>query len=44
MLHLLGYDHATAQEQTEMFGLKDDLLAAWATERVQRNARGTRVR
>jgi probable rRNA maturation factor len=44
MLHLLGYDHATAQEQAEMFGLKDDLLAAWAGERAQRSARGTRVR
>ena len=44
MLHLLGYDHGTAQEQAEMFGLKDDLLAAWADERAQRSARGTRVR
>ena len=44
LLHLLGYDHGTAQEQAEMFGLKDDLLAAWATERAQRSARGTRVR
>ena len=34
----------TTQEQAEMFGLKDDLLAAWATERAQRSARGTRVR
>ena len=44
LLHLLGYDHGTAQEQADMFGLKDDLLAAWATERAQRSARGTRVR
>jgi probable rRNA maturation factor len=44
LLHLLGYDHATAEERAEMFGLKDDLLAAWATERPRRSARGTRVR
>ena len=44
LLHLLGYDHGTAQEQADMFGLKDDLLAAWAQERSQRSARGTRVR
>jgi len=44
LLHLLGYDHATAEERAEMFGLKDDLLAAWATERAQRSGRGTRVR
>lgn len=33
ILHLLGYDHATAEEKAEMFGLKDDLLAAWAAHR-----------
>jgi probable rRNA maturation factor len=44
LLHLLGYDHGTAQEQADMFGLKDDLLAAWVQERAQRGARGTRVR
>jgi probable rRNA maturation factor len=44
LLHLLGYDHATAEERAEMFGLKDDLLAAWATERAHRGVRGTRVR
>ena len=44
LLHLLGYDHATAEERAEMFGLKDDLLAAWATERAHRGARGARVR
>lgn len=30
MLHLLGFDHGTPAEKTEMFGLKDRLLAAWA--------------
>ena len=44
LLHLLGYDHATATERAEMFGLKDELLADWATERARRSARGTRVR
>ncbi|GAB3702253.1 rRNA maturation RNase YbeY [Mariniluteicoccus flavus] len=33
LLHLLGYDHATPEEKSEMFGLKDDLLAAWADHR-----------
>ena len=44
LLHLLGYDHATGEERAEMFGLKDDLLAAWDRERAQRATRGTRVR
>jgi probable rRNA maturation factor len=44
LLHLLGYDHANPEEQAEMFGLKDDLLAAWGSERDRRGARGTRVR
>ena len=44
LLHLLGYDHATAEERIEMFGLKDDLIADWAKERAQRSGRGTRVR
>ncbi|HEY9565869.1 MAG TPA: rRNA maturation RNase YbeY [Nocardioides sp.] len=29
ILHLLGYDHAEPDEHTEMFGLQDQLLAAW---------------
>lgn len=33
LLHLLGFDHATDAERAEMFGLKDDLLAAWAEAR-----------
>ncbi len=44
LLHLLGYDHATAEERIEMFALKDELLEDWAAERVQRSSRGTRVR
>ena len=29
VLHLLGYDHAEPEEHAEMFGLQDELLAAW---------------
>ncbi|WP_375433314.1 rRNA maturation RNase YbeY [uncultured Friedmanniella sp.] len=33
ILHLLGYDHADDHERTEMFGLKDRILADWALHR-----------
>lgn len=33
LLHLLGFDHADETERAEMFGLKDQLLAAWAAVR-----------
>jgi probable rRNA maturation factor len=29
ILHLLGHDHAEPDEHAVMFGLQDDLLAAW---------------
>lgn len=29
ILHLLGFDHAEPEEHREMFGLQDELLAAW---------------
>ena len=33
ILHLLGYDHAEPEEHAEMFGLQDQLLAAWRADR-----------
>ncbi len=36
ILHLLGYDHADDAERSEMFGLKDKILAAWAEQRPDR--------
>jgi probable rRNA maturation factor len=36
ILHLLGYDHADDDERSEMFGLKDRILAAWAEQRPDR--------
>ena len=34
ILHLLGYDHADAEEEREMFGLQTQLLADWQQSRV----------
>ena len=31
-LHVLGYDHATAAEEREMFGLQNEILADWYDE------------
>lgn len=33
VLHLLGYDHATAAEEQEMFSLQNALLAEWLEQR-----------
>ena len=33
-LHLLGYDHAEPEEEREMFGLQDRLLASWRLTRT----------
>ena len=45
LLHLLGYDHAEADDKAAMFGLKDTLLARWAEQRsepVRLGAAGSR--
>jgi probable rRNA maturation factor len=34
ILHLLGYDHADAEEEAEMFGLQGELLRAWRADRA----------
>ena len=34
LLHLLGFDHVEAEEQDEMFALKDTILARWANVRA----------
>jgi probable rRNA maturation factor len=34
ILHLLGFDHAEADERATMFGLQDRLLDAWRAERT----------
>jgi probable rRNA maturation factor len=36
LLHLLGYDHADANEQAAMFGLKDAIIASWDKQRPDR--------
>jgi probable rRNA maturation factor len=33
LLHLLGFDHDEPQQQAEMFGLKDKILAEWSRAR-----------
>jgi probable rRNA maturation factor len=35
MLHLLGFDHATPEEEAEMFGLQRDLLISFAMRERQ---------
>jgi probable rRNA maturation factor len=42
VLHLLGYDHAEPEQEREMFGLQNKLLADWRTDRqaaAEREAR-----
>ena len=39
LLHLLGYDHADADERVTMFSLQDKLLASWRASKQ----RGTDV-
>ena len=33
LLHLLGYDHMTDEQEKEMFGLQDEILGALSIER-----------
>ena len=40
ILHLLGYDHAEADERSAMFGLQDELLATWRSARDQPSGQG----
>lgn len=36
LLHLLGHDHAEAEERAVMFGLNDRLIEAWRDQRAKR--------
>lgn len=36
LLHLLGHDHAEPDEKVQMFGLNDQLIAAWQQQRPRR--------
>jgi probable rRNA maturation factor len=42
ILHLLGYDHAEPEEHREMFGLQDQLLAAWRDDAHSQDTPRTR--
>lgn len=39
ILHLLGYDHATPEQEKEMFGLQKQLLAGWERTRKPQGRR-----
>ena len=39
VLHLLGYDHAEPEQEREMFGLQNTLLAQWQAARTAEVAR-----
>ncbi len=44
VLHLLGYDHAEAEEEREMFTLQARLLATWRSSRAEAAARAAQHR
>jgi probable rRNA maturation factor len=44
LLHLLGFDHDGPEQQAEMFGLKDQILAGWEQARPDRAAMRGRSR
>lgn len=44
VLHLLGYDHAEPEQEKEMFGLQNRLLAQWQADRSAAVARAAQRR
>ena len=44
VLHLLGHDHADAEQEREMFGLQNRLLAQWRAVRREEAARAAQRR
>jgi len=44
VLHLLGYDHAEPEQEREMFGLQNRLLAQWQSARSEAAARAAQRR
>ena len=44
VLHLLGYDHAEPEQEREMFGLQNRLLAEWQEARSEAAARDAQRR
>jgi probable rRNA maturation factor len=44
VLHLLGYDHGEPEQEREMFGLQDKLLAGWRAARQEAAALEARRR
>jgi probable rRNA maturation factor len=38
LLHLLGYDHADADERATMFSLQEQLLASWRASQGRTSA------
>ena len=43
VLHLLGFDHAEPDEEKEMFGIQNQIVADWYDARVERTAAETQA-